>query len=106
MAEPRESNAPAINPESINVLGASRLVQQVYASLLMNTAAGTEAHSIVDGQRQEMLGRRAILMAMCQVEFERRFVLSALTGRCATSRTKCRRTVQMQGEMHEQGEGQ
>lgn len=43
----RDMNAPASVPETIGIGDASRF-GQVYASLLMSTDTGTEAHSIVD----------------------------------------------------------
>lgn len=47
-AEARETNAAIIIPESSNVVGAPRLAQHVYASLIMSTKAGTETDSIVN----------------------------------------------------------
>lgn len=47
-AEAWETNAPTIVPETRGVLDAQKQVLHVYASLLMSTETGTEAHPIVD----------------------------------------------------------
>lgn len=47
-AETRDTDSSTISPEASGVADAPRLAQRIYASLLMSTEAGTEAHSIVD----------------------------------------------------------
>lgn len=47
-AEAREATGPTIVQDPNGLFGAARLAQHLYASLLMCTEAGTEAHSILD----------------------------------------------------------
>lgn len=52
-AQARDPNEPAVDPAASNVANATRLSQHIYASLLMSTESGTEAHSIVDNTPAE-----------------------------------------------------
>lgn len=51
-------NSPTIVPESTLVVDAQRRTKHVYASLLMSTELGTEAHAIVDNTLGEKGLRR------------------------------------------------
>lgn len=47
-AEAHDANTPVVDPTASGLAGAQKLAQHLYASFLMSTEAGTEAHSIAD----------------------------------------------------------
>lgn len=48
VGEQHDANAPAADPNGSAIAAAQELSQHIYASLLMSTKAGVEAHSITD----------------------------------------------------------
>lgn len=52
-SESHEAHAPAGNPDATMILGAYKLFQHFHARPVMSTAAGTEAHPIVDNTLNE-----------------------------------------------------